>query len=140
MHTNIDEIIEHMTFLSRHLKSHETKSIVVVLLMELDVPTKYVGFDYLQTTICLYCEDPSGAALEGVYSKVAAQYGNGIYEKQIEQAIRSALKSAWSHRNPKIWEIYFRPDMEKPTNLEFISRIARLVEIWKGCYIEEGSV
>ena len=147
MRTGIDKLMEHIFFLSRHFKRTETKYIVLILLMELDIPTKYDGFDYLEKAICLYSEDPSRMILHGLYPSVAAIYEGKVSEKQIEQAIRSALKVAWEHRDPQIWSLYMQSDidMRKPSNAEFITRIARLVEMWRGCCEEhtnskEGAV
>lgn len=131
MHTRIDKTMEHISFLARHFKRSETKYVVLILLLELDIPTKYDGFEFLEKAICLYSDDPGDVIVNGLYTCVARLYHGKIAAQQIEQSIRSAIREAWSHRDPQLWAFYF--SQEKPSNAEFITRVARLVELWKGC-------
>lgn len=47
------------------------------------------------------------------------------------------IGEAWQNRNTKVWGYYFPQysgkKMSKPTNMEFISEIARFLELWRGC-------
>ena len=65
-------------------------------------------------------------------------------EELVEQSIREAIKMAWWHGSRKAWDWYFsydgRPATNKPTNREFISRIAYILEIWQECNIIKGGL
>jgi len=64
-------------------------------------------------------------------------YSPPVSGAQIEQAIRSAIEEAWKDRREEIWAYYFRIDPDggfsKPSNAEFISRVARYAELCQGC-------
>ena len=47
MNSTIDKTLEHVWFLARHLKKYNIRGAVIVMLMELGVPTKCVGFELL---------------------------------------------------------------------------------------------
>lgn len=137
MHIKIDKTLEHMLFLARHFDKSDVRYIILILLMEIGVPTKYVGFELLAKGISICIDDPSAVLVNGLYYCISKQCAEKISEKQIEQSIRAAIKIAWKHRDAEIWNLYFLSseggDAAKPSNYEFITRIARLVELWKGC-------
>ena len=58
------------------------------------------------------------------------------------QFLREAIKMAWQPGSRQAWDWYFsyegRPVTNKPTNSEFISRIAYILEIWQECKITRG--
>ena len=137
MHTKIDKTLEHILFLARHFNKSDVRYIILILLMELNVPTKCIGFELLAKGISLCVNEPSAVLINGLYYCIAKQCSEKVSEEQIEQAIRAAIKIAWKHRDLEIWGLYFLSDeggdVVKPSNYEFITRIARLVELWKGC-------
>lgn len=142
MHTKIERALEHISFLSQHFKRSETKYIVLIVMLDMDFPTKYDGFEYLEKSICLYSDDPGDVIVNGLYRSVAKLYGGKVAEQQIEQSIRSVINAAWKRRDPAIWGKYFDEEelQAKPSNAELITRLARLVELWKGwCEISQGS-
>lgn len=63
--------------------------------------------------------------MKNVYIEVARQK-RGTPE-QVEKAVRDAIKAAWQERDPRVWDVCFRPRWNKkaspPTNEEFIARI-----------------
>ena len=137
MQTKIDKTLEHILFLARHFSKSDVRYIVLILLMELGVPTKCVGFELLAKGISLCVNDPSAVLINGLYYCITKNCAEKVSEKQIEQSIRAAIKIAWKHGDLEIWKLYFSSneggDVAKPSNYEFITRIARLVELWKGC-------
>ena len=58
-------------------------------------------------------------------------------EDQVDQAIRDAIKAAWNYGSKEAWDWYFsysdRVTIKRPTNGEFISRIAYILELLQGC-------
>lgn len=137
MGNTIGGTLRHAHFLARHLNKCELQYAVVAVLLELGIPTKRIGFDYLKNAIMLLFEDPAKMMTKGIYPAVSDLYDPEIGEFQIEQAIRSAITEAWKDRDEDVWSYYFPLDkngnVKKPTNSEFISRIARFMELWQGC-------
>ena len=141
MQSTIHKTLEHVLFLARHLKNCTTRGAMVAMLMELGVPTKCVGFEFLKYAILLQLADPTRALANDIYSEVHLHYRQ-TSEEQVEQAIRDAIKQAWRRGSRKAWEWYFsydaRPVANKPSNSEFISRIAYILELWQECVKEGG--
>lgn len=143
MQSTINKTLEHVLFLARHLKKCSTKGAMVAMLMELGVPTKYVGFEFLKCSILLQLADPTRSLANDIYLEVSLHYKQNS-EEQVEQAIRDAIKMAWRHGSRNAWEWYFSYDGHfpgsKPTNSEFISRIAYILELWQECVKEGGAL
>lgn len=100
-------------------------------LSDLGVPDHLLGYAYLQAAISIVVQQPEAAyAVTGcVYPGVAMRYGTTA--QLVERAIRHAVESGWSRCDSSMREMYFggkiRPGRQKPTNAEFIARIANLV-------------
>ena len=101
------------------------------VLSDLGIPAHLLGYAYLQTAIHMVVEQPEAAyAITGiVYPGVAMRYSTTA--QLVERAIRHAVERGWSRCDSDMRERYFggknRPDRQKPTNAEFIARIANLV-------------
>lgn len=143
MQSTIHKTLEHVLFLARHLKKCTVRGAMVAMLMELGVPTKCVGFEFLKYAILLQLEDPTRSLANDIYMEVRLHYRQ-TSEEQVEQAIRDAIKQAWRSGSKRAWEWYFSYDGHfpgsKPTNSEFISRIAYILELWQECTKEGGSI
>lgn len=133
----IGKTLQHALFLSRHLRNCDAKCITVAILLEIGIPAKRIGFDYLMLAILRFYDDPAQAITKELYPGVADDSGPGVDAKQVESAIRAVISEAWVNRNTKVWNYYFPHctgrKMEKPSNMEFISEIARFLELWQGC-------
>ena len=140
MKNTIEETLKHVQFLNRHLNTLDLQCMVIVVLLELGIATKRDGFDYILKGIILMCDDPALLITKGVYPVIGECYDPPIGSQQIEYSIRSAINEAWLQRNGRVWGYYF-PDSagsksKKPTNAEFITRIARIMELWQCCQKE----
>lgn len=137
MNFEIDRTLKHVLFLARIFRKQDVERVIMTLLIELGVPTHYDGFDYLVKAIYIFCEDPTQMIMKGLYPAIARQYSREIEGLHIEQAIRGAIQYAWKRHDDGIWLRYFPPSKDgtltKPTNTEFVSRLAYVVELWKGC-------
>lgn len=135
--------LTHVIFLARHLKNCTPKGAMVAMLMELGVPTKSVGFELLRHAIMLQFNDPTRSLNNDIYLEVAANYRQNS-EEQVEQAIRDAIRQAWSRGSRTAWLWYFSYDgcarSSRPTNGEFISRIAYILELWQECVKKGGTL
>lgn len=133
----IGNTLEHALFLSRHLRKCNTKCVAVAILLELGIPAKRIGFEYLILAILGFYDDPIQSVTKELYPSIADICGPGVEAKQVESAIRAVIAEAWRNRNMKVWGYYFphyvERKMKKPSNTEFISEIARFLELWHGC-------
>lgn len=133
----MDKTLEHVLFLARRFNKSNIRHVAIILLMELGVPTQYDGFDYIVKAIVLCVQNPALVMMKGLYNLIAEQYEREMDTHQIEQAIRSAIDSAWRRGDSEAWVRYFlssqRHGARKPANAEFISRLARTIELWIGC-------
>lgn len=141
MRFEIEKTLDHVLFLTRHFDKGNVQQVIMVLLIELGVPTHYDGFDYLVKAVHIFCEDPTQMIMKGLYPAIARQYDRFIDASHIEQAIRGAIQYAWKRHDEQTWLRYFPPNEEgtltKPTNTEFVSRLAYVVELWKCISLEE---
>ena len=101
------------------------------ILSDLGIPAHLLGYAYLQAAITIVVQQPEAAyAITGcVYPGVAMRYSTTA--QLVERAIRHAVERGWSRCDSAVREHYFggnlRPGRQKPTNAEFIARIANLV-------------
>lgn len=134
MESTIDRTLCHILLLSQHLDHDNLRGGIIVALMELGVPTKCVGFEFLKKAIELQRKDPTRALAKDIYLEISLCYKQDS-EELVEQATREAIKMAWRYGSRKAWDWYFSYDgravVKKPTNSEFISRIAYILEIWQ---------
>lgn len=141
MESTIERTLCHIMLLVRHLDPCNLRGAIIVVLMELGVPTKCVGFEFLKKAIQMQYADPTRALAKDIYLEISLHYKQNS-EELVEQAIRDAIKMAWRHGSRKAWEWYFSYDGRgvptKPTNSEFISRIAYILEIWQECNRSRG--
>lgn len=109
----------------------DTKGGIDRALSDLGVPDHLLGYAYLQSAITMVVQQPEAAyAITGcVYPGVAMRYGTTA--QLVERAIRHAVESGWSRCDSAMRDMYFggkiRPGRQKPTNAEFIARIANIV-------------
>lgn len=137
MSVDMYQTLAHIACLTETFKTNKRYCVVLLILMELGIATQHDGYEYLIKTILLYCDNPSPVTMRELYSRVADMYANAVSEAQIEHAIRCAIKAAWKKHDESAWIRYFSPGrdgkLEKPSNTEFITRVARVVELWEGC-------
>lgn len=140
MESTISETLRHVLLLARHLKECDLRGVTVVALMELGVPTKSVGFEYLKRAILLQYEDPTRALAKDIYLEISVRCKLNS-EEQVDQAIRDAIRIAWEKGSKTAWHWYFSYDgrmpRRKPTNSEFISRLSCVLELWQACVEKE---
>ena len=100
-------------------------------LLDLGVPDHLLGYRYLQAAIAQVAQEPELAycVTGGLYPVVARQFGTT--GNLVERAIRHAVESGWNRCEQIMRERYFggkiRPGRQKPTNAEFIARVANIV-------------
>ncbi len=125
-----EKMLDHILFMARHFQVNDAKYIVMIILLELGFEPKYDGYHYLVRAIVLYLQAPSQITVKNLYAAVAALYNGSVDADLVEQGIRSAIKKAWNKSNVN-WSFYFQEN-ERPSNGNFISMIACVIELWKG--------
>ena len=125
-----EKMLNHILFMARHFQVNDAKYIVMIILLELGFKPKYDGYHYLVKAIGLYIQAPSQITVKNLYAAVAALYNGSVDADMVEQAIRSAIRKAWNKNNVN-WSFYFQEN-ERPSNGDFISMIACVIELWKG--------
>lgn len=129
----LDSTLNHFHFLAKLFGKGDMHYIVKIILIELGIPTNYDGFEYLTTGILVYFQDPSQMIIKGLYPVVAERSRKQVDGALVESAIRTAIKAGWKHREREAWELYFSGFTKRPSNTEFISRIACMLDLWQGC-------
>ena len=137
MASPIEATLRHVLYLAYQLHNCEPRCVVVAALLELGIPTKLAGFDLLKYAIEIYYDHPELITVKEVFHEVRRRYAPEISLDQIDQAIRTAITEAWGFRDDAVWQCYFpqvmSQGMKKPTNAEFITQLAKLLELWDGC-------
>lgn len=77
--------------------------------------------------LCLKYENFHCGTTKELYPAVAKKHGTNA--KQVEKAIRDAIRAAWNTGNQSLWKLYFIPKADGnaycPSNDEFLSRMAK---------------
>lgn len=135
-------MLTHVLFLTRHLKKDDIRSATTAILMDIGISEWHSGFGDLVRAIILWSENPEWSFSKELYPEVGRRRANKANWKTVEKSIRYAILVAWMRKDKKIWRIYFPPGedgkMKRPTNAGFISRIARVLELWQNCGEEES--
>ena len=99
------------------------------ILRSLCVPTKRMGYGFLREAVILKIQDPRQPLMKELYPAVGELFDASI--NQVERDIRGAIEAAWVHRDAPAWQEIFptKPTdaVSRPTNAEFISRLADYV-------------
>jgi len=103
------------------------------ILTRIGVPERLLGHAYILRALVLTAAD--GGAVRGatrpggLYHKIAGEFGTTM--PRVERGIRHGIEVAWSRCDWEVLMAYFgntvSPDKGKPTNLEFIARLASVV-------------
>lgn len=112
------------------------ESVIGELLTEIGVTSGIVGYRYLVFFIKETVKDPGFInAICKAYSSVADKFGTT--GSRVERGVRHAIESAWERGDVDVLHKYFgntvSADKGKPTNKEFISRMANIVRSRVGC-------
>ena len=87
MTATINETLEYILFLTRHIPKGNIRAASLALLMELGFPENTEGFGYLRAAIIIRV-GKAYLRFSTIYQKVAEMQGPGISDRQVEQDIR----------------------------------------------------
>lgn len=122
--------LELLALLGAHARN-EMASQIDGILLDLGIPDHLLGYGYLRSAISKVVQDPELAhcVTGALYPAVARQFGTT--GQLVERAIRHAVESGWSRCQESMRQRYFggkiRPGKQKPTNAEFIARVANII-------------
>lgn len=123
----------YLTDLVARLGEENQEQIVAALLLTLRVPSKKDGFSYLVWAVQHYRKDPYQSVTKELYPSVAARFGPRLKGNAVEKSIRVAIDQAWRDCDEETWKLFFPAPGDlwaRPSNTEFISRLAWLLELW----------
>lgn len=133
-------LLDHLLFLMQRPVPCSPRSKAYVMLMDVGVPDNYKGHEYVLQAIILQHVSPERGLKNDIYHEITLRYRLNS-EEQVDQAIRQVLKVAWQQGDRHMWECYFsrggRVLLKRPTNSEFISRFAYILELWQESRREE---
>ena len=107
------------------------EKLVYDMLLKIGVPAHIIGYQYLREAIILAVNDMSviNSITSVLYPEVAVKFNTTA--SRVERAIRHAIEVAWERGDLDVLHHYFGYTVSitrgKPTNSEFIARIADLV-------------
>ena len=108
------------------LPAPDIRTTVSNVLLHLGMPTKLRGYGCVREAILCMMREPDMSVTKELYPMVAQLCDGNT--AQVERAIRGAILAAWTAGDQKQWCRYFitgqNGQVPKPTNAEFISRIA----------------
>lgn len=104
-------------------------------LLKLGVPEHIKGHAYLVRALCLAVEEPeivnNLTKRGGIYHRVAEMVSST--PSRVERAIRHGIECAWERGDLEVFDQYFgntiSPSKGKPTNSEFIARMANEIRM-----------
>lgn len=143
---DVNATLERIRDLSRRhsspaLPAPDIRTTVSNVLLRLGMPTKLRGYSCVREAILCMMRDPDMSVTKELYPMVAQLCDGNT--AQVERAIRGAIIAAWNLGDQRQWRRYFitaqNGQVPKPTNAEFISRIAdclRLEEQEKSLIVE----
>jgi two-component system response regulator (stage 0 sporulation protein A) len=130
---DIDAIVSRIKDLSQPLTdpiSHvDPIHYISEVLLSLHFSTKHNGFSYLREAILLMAKDPAQSVTKVLYPAIAHTFS--CQKENVERSIRTAIETAWLHRDDGIWRQYFPPgangEIPRPTNADFVARLAEYI-------------
>lgn len=140
MGCTINKVLDYVLFLTRHFDRSDVESAILVLLLDLGFSAQMDGFHFLRAAILLRYYQSNRRFTKEIYPMVGEKVGMYANTEQVDSSIRAAIASACQNGDKEIWRWFFSDkngEMIKPTNAEFISRIACILELWHKCCKEE---
>ena len=135
MECSLDESLQYIVFLTRHIPEEDISSFILVVLLELRFQSHLDGFVYLRDSIERKYENRR-KRVNAILLELATLYNPETDYANIEQSIRHCIAIAWKKRNREKWIKCLTSDYYaegKPSNASFISHVACLAELWKKC-------
>lgn len=109
-----------------YLARPDMETVIANALLELGVPTKLRGYQFLREAVAEFIRNPGQMVTKELYPAVGKHF-DASWE-QVERSIRSAIEDAYKNRDETVWRRYFRPcadgEIRRPSNSTMISILA----------------
>jgi two-component system response regulator (stage 0 sporulation protein A) len=111
----------------------ELERYITDIMLDIGVPAHLKGYHYLRDAILLSGRDMElvGSVTKLLYPTVAKHFRTT--DQKVERAIRNAIEVSWGRGNVVTFEKMFgysvRSGRTRPTNSEYISRIADMIRL-----------
>ncbi|MCM1192289.1 MAG: sporulation initiation factor Spo0A C-terminal domain-containing protein [Butyrivibrio sp.] len=115
------------------VKDCELERYITGVMLDVGVPAHLKGYHYLRDAILLSGRDMEvvSSVTKLLYPTIAKRFKTT--EQKVERAIRNAIEVSWSRGNAETFEKMFgysaRTGRTRPTNSEYIARIADKVRL-----------
>lgn len=127
----MEEIKDMIKPVTNEKQSEKIEDVISEIFFELGMPEHIMGHRYSTYATKLVVDNPDiiNAVVRELYPAVAKKFGTT--ESRVERAIRHAIECTWDRANIDVIEKYFGNTVSfakgKPTNSEFIARVANIV-------------
>lgn len=115
------------------VKDCELERYITGVMLDIGVPAHLKGYHYLRDAILLSGRDMEvvSSVTKLLYPTIAKRFKTT--EQKVERAIRNAIEVSWARGNAETFEKMFgysvRTGRTRPTNSEYIARIADKVRL-----------
>lgn len=115
------------------LEDYELEKYIAEAMLDIGVPAHLKGYHYLREAILLSVKDMDlvSSVTKLLYPTIAKHFKTT--DQKVERAIRNAIEVSWTRGNTDTFESLFGysvvQGMNRPTNSEYISRIADRVRL-----------
>ena len=103
----------------------------LLLLRKLNMHTHLDGYRQLCLAIPMFAENPGTRLSKELYPAIADKMALAD-PRAVEHSIRKSIADGWLRRDPTVWDRYFSPRSNPPTNKEFIARLAEQIKPMSG--------
>lgn len=132
----MSRIRELVSFMTSQLDPADIEAGARCVMADMYIRNDVGGCYCILTAVCSFYSDPEQSFTKELYVNVGH-----ILEldwQLVEKQIRYAIAMAWRSRSSRIWRAYF-PYGRKPSNAEFITRVAEILQIWQDSVRTGGS-
>ena len=131
------DTLRHARFMAQRLKIFNPETAVILILIELGIPSNRDGYDYLRRCILYKYQQPAQFYITEMYNEIGNNHHTKISISSMERSIRILIKNIWMQRDNELWSYYFPVDdygyVKRPSNTVFVSEIARFMTLVEQC-------
>lgn len=123
------------------VKDCELERYITEMMLDMGVPAHLKGYHYLREAILLSGKDTEvvSSVTKLLYPAIAKRFKTT--DQKVERAIRNAIEVSWERGNTETFEKLFgysvQQGMNRPTNSEYIARMAEKVRLDIGSLLNE---
>ena len=117
----------------------------IEMLHKLNIGIHRLGYRHLTVAVPCFALDDNQSLTKELYPSVADSCGCADWHS-VERSIRTAIRAAWNHRDPAVWEQFFPNQAKAPSNKQFIATLAERLKQniplpkWGGANCQEDAV